>query len=320
MRCGLYAVFSVNSPRPRPLHYDDCWSLESASAEQVRCTMRRSVLVGVCCLIGAIPLSSCQKEATGQVAAVVDGDEITLQEINAELASMQLPENADKAQAQKAALQRIVERRLLAQAARSDGIEKTPEFLIRRRQLEDALLIQLLSQRIGRSTAVPDGRALDTFMAKNPAIFGGRMIYTVDRIQFPVPSDPTRLQALEADHSMDAVAGRLKQMGIVFTRDTGRMDSAKLGQERLDRIEALPKGEPFVIPENGLVTIAVITGATPQPVSGDQARPAAVQLMRNQSVSAAMQQRLAAQRAKAKIKYQAGFAPPAAPPPPAKGA
>lgn len=259
-------------------------------------------------------LTGCQKEATGQVAAVVNGDEITLQEINAELGGMQIPDGANKGQAQKAALQRIIERRLLAQAARSDGIDKTPEFLIRRRQLEDALLIQLLSQRVGRSTAVPDGRALDTFMAKNPAIFGGRTIYTVDRIQFPVPSDATRLKALQDDHSMDAVASRLKQMGIAFTRDIGRMDSAQLGQDRLDRIKTLPKGEPFVIPENGTVTIAVITGATPQPMLGDQARPVAVQIMRNQSVSAAMQERLAAQRAKAKIEYQPGFTPAANPP------
>ena len=73
-------------------------------------------------------------------------------------------------------------------------------------------------------------------------------------------------------------------------------------------------GEPFVIPENGTVTIAVITGATPQPMLGDQARPVAVQIMRNQSVSAAMQERLAAQRAKAKIEYQPGFTPAANPP------
>ena len=34
-------------------------------------------------------------------------------------------------------------------------------------------------------------------------------------------------------------------------------------------------------------------------------------MLRNQSLSAAMQQRLAAQKAKAKIKYQDAFAPPA---------
>jgi EpsD family peptidyl-prolyl cis-trans isomerase len=262
-------------------------------------------------LFSVVLLAGCQKEATGQVAAVVNGDEITLQEVNAEMSSMQVPQGADKAQVQKAALQRVIDRRLLAQAARDDGVDKTPEFLVRRRQLEDALLVQLLSQRVGGSVAVPDARAIDAFTKRNPAVFAGRTIFTVDQIQFPVPSDVGKLKTLQDDHSIDAVASRLQQLGIKFSRNAGQMDSAQLGQERLDRIRSLPQGEPFVLAENGLVTIAVITGSKPQPVEGDEARPAAVQMLRSQSLSAAMQQRLAAQKAAAKIKYQDAFSPPA---------
>ncbi len=263
------------------------------------------------CLIGSVLLSGCQKEATGQVAAVVNGEEITLQEINTELGQAQLPDGVNKEQVQQAALQRIVERRLLAQAAREDGLDKTPEFLIRRRQLEDALLVQLLGQRLGRTTSVPEGSAVDNFMRENPAVFSGRSILTVDRIQFPMPSDPSKLRALESDHSMEAVAASLDRMGIKFNRGTAQMDSARLGQERLNRIRALPPGEPFVVPEGGLVTVAVVTGETPQPVQSDQGRPVAVQMMRNQSLAEAMRSRLEAEKAEAEIEYQPGFAPPA---------
>jgi EpsD family peptidyl-prolyl cis-trans isomerase len=245
------------------------------------------------------------------VAAVVNGEEITLQEINAELGQTQFPEGVDKQEVQRAALQRIIERRLLAQAARREGIDESPEFLIRRRQLEDALLVQLLGQQAGRTTSVPDEAAINSFMEENPAVFADRTIFTVDRIQFSVPSEPERLRELENDHSMEAVASRLRQMGIEFTRDNAQMDSAQLGQDRLNRILALPDGEPFVIPENGIVTVAVITGSTPQPAGEAQARPAAVQLMRNQALSEAIRQRLDAERASAEIEYQDGFAPPA---------
>jgi peptidyl-prolyl cis-trans isomerase C len=272
----------------------------------------KSAVIKLGVLAGALLLTGCQKEATGQVAAVVNGEEITLQEINAELGQAQLPEGADKTQAQQAALQRIIDRRLLAQAGREDELDQTPEFLIRRRQLEDALLVQLLSQRAGRTASVPDAKAIDAFMSKNPAVFANRTIFTIDRIQFPLPSDPSKLKALENDHSMDAVAATLQRMGIQFTRGSAQMDSAQLGQARLNQIRAMPTGEPFVIPEGGLVTVGVITGATPQPVQSDQARPVAVQMMRNQSLSDAMRQRLESEKAEAKIKYQQGFAPPAA--------
>jgi len=277
--------------------------------------MRKLGFVWASCLMGSLLLSGCQKEATGQVAAVVNDEEVTLQEINAELGRAQIPEGVDKQQVQQSALQRIVERRLLAQAAREDGLDKTPEFLIRRRQLEDALLVQLLGEKLARTTSVPAGPAVDAFMRQNPAVFGGRAILTVDRMQFAMPSDPNRLRSLESAHSMDEVAAALRQMGIQFSRGNAQMDSAVLGQERLTRIRALPDGEPFVIPENGLVTVAVITGETPQPVQGDQGRPVAVQMMRNQSLSEAMRSRLTSEKAEAKIEYQPGFAPAAAPSP-----
>lgn len=275
-------------------------------------TMKKSGVVTAGLLAGVLVLAGCQKEATGQVAAVVNGEEITLQEINAELGQAQLPEGAAAAQVQQAALQRIVDRRLLAQAAREDGLDQTPEFLIRRRQLEDALLVQLLGERTGRTASVPEAKAIDDFMRQNPAVFAGRTIYTVDRIQFPLPADPSKLKALEEDHSMDAVAATLQGMGIQFTRGAAQMDSAQLGQARLNQIRALPEGEPFVIPEGGRVTVAVITGETAQPVQSDQARPAAIQMMRNQSLSAAMRQRLQTEKAESEIEYQQGFAPPAA--------
>lgn len=274
--------------------------------------MRKLGFVWASCLMGSLLLSGCQKEATGQVAAVVNDEEVTLQEINAELGRAQIPEGVDKQQVQQSALQRIVERRLLAQAAREDGLDKTPEFLIRRRQLEDALLVQLLGEKLARTTSVPEGPAVDAFMRQNPAVFGARAILTVDRIQFAMPSDANKLRSLESAHSMDEVAAALRQMGIQFSRGAAQIDSAVLGQERLTRIRALPEGEPFVIPENGLVTVAVITGETPQPVQGDQGRPVAVQMMRNQSLSEAMRSRLESEKAEGKIEYQPGFAPPAA--------
>jgi peptidyl-prolyl cis-trans isomerase C len=261
----------------------------------------------------AILLVGCDREATGQVAAVVNGEEITLQEVNAELAGVQLPEGADQNQVRQAALQRIIDRRLLAQAAREEGLDKTPDFLIRSRQLEDALLVQLLTQKTGRTTAVPAADKVSEYILNNSAAFGGRTILTVDRIQFAMPKDPDVLKKLEDDHSLDAVAAQLRQLGIEFTRDAAQMDSAQLGQGPLNQIRALPEGEPFVLPpQAGVVTVGVITGSTPSPVDEEKAKPAAAQMMRNQSLGEALKQRLDSERAEAKIEYQEGFSPPAA--------
>jgi hypothetical protein len=53
--------------------------------------MRKLALVTASCLIGSVLLSGCQKEATGQVAAVVNDEEITLQEINTDWVKPRFP-------------------------------------------------------------------------------------------------------------------------------------------------------------------------------------------------------------------------------------
>ncbi len=270
------------------------------------------------CALVALSLTACDKEATGQVAAVVNGEEITLQEINAELGSTPIPEGIDKKVVQQAALQRIVERRLLAQAARDDELDKTPDYLLRERQLRDALLVQLMGQRAERALKVPGEQEIDKFIADNPVMFGERKILAVDRIQFALPKNLDQLKALESDHSMEAVAARLNQMGIEFRRDATQIDSAALGQQRLQQIHALPAGEPFVVPENGVVTVGVVTGERAEPVSPANARPVAVQALRNKQLSDTMQQRLRQSRTKAEIQYQPGFAPAAGKGSPAK--
>lgn len=259
-----------------------------------------------------VSLQACNKEATGQVAAVVNGDEITLQEINAELGSANIPEGVDKKVVQQAALQRIIERRLLAQTAEEEGLDKTPEFLIRERQLRDALLIQLMGQKAERSQKVPDQQAIDTFIAESPAMFGNRQVFTVDRIQFPMPADPSKLQQLKDDHSMAAVATRLQQLGVDFQRDSAQLDTAKLGDERLKQIQTLPAGEPFVLTENGMVMVGVITGERSAPLAGTEARPLAVKALQSKQFEDSMQQRMKQAKAAADIKYQDGFAPPKA--------
>jgi len=260
-------------------------------------------------LISLALVSACHKQATGQVAAVVNGDEITLQEINAELQGARIPAGVDSKLAQQAALQRIIDRRLLAQQARKDGLDKSPEFLIRERQMHDALLVQLMEASAARATDIPTQKAIEDYMRQNPAMFADRTIYTLDRIEFPTPADTSRLKILYDAHSMDAVAAALNQLGIKFNRGPAHLDSAQVGQDIVNRIKSLPPTEPFILPSNGAVTIAVITGEAKQPIIGDQATPLAVAALRKKSLTDALQRRLKTARADAKIQYHQGFAP-----------
>ena len=146
--------------------------------------MRRISRSATAIIVGSIVLSACGREPAGQVAAVVGDDEITLQEINAEIGNAQLPKGTDVKQVQQAALQRIIDRKLLADVARDQELDKKPEYLIRQRQLGDALLVQQLGEQAGRSIRVPEGAMLDKYVAAHPATFAKREILQLDQIRF----------------------------------------------------------------------------------------------------------------------------------------
>lgn len=261
---------------------------------------------------GALVLGGCEAKPEGQVAAVVDGEEVTLTELNAELANANVPENADKKLIQRQALQRIIERKLLANAARKDGMDQSPDFIVRRQALEDSLLVQLLSQKVARGIKVPTNADTDKFMADNPGMFANRVIYAVDQIRFATPAREDYLKQLAAAKSMDQVLAVLDGLKIKYERGNVQVDSAQVPPPMLAQIQKVPAGEPFVVPMGNVVAVSLITGSKPAPLGGDQVRPMAANAVRQNALGQALQQRLKAEKAQAKIEYQPGFTPPPA--------
>lgn len=258
---------------------------------------------------GALMLSSCEKAAEGQVAAVVNGEEITLQEINAALAQANVPEGVDKKVLQQRALQQIVDRRLLAQSAKESGIDQDPTYLIRQRQLSEALLVQMYATKAGTTLKVPDQAAINAYTQAHPFAFANRTVYGVDQIIFPAPANLEDLKALESANTLEEVGAILTEMKIQFQRKAAQMDSVQVPPAMMAQIVSLAPGEPFVIPTGSTVTANVIKAQQKVPFDADKASPVAVKAIRNEEMASIMKQRLGDAKAKAEITYQPGFEP-----------
>jgi EpsD family peptidyl-prolyl cis-trans isomerase len=259
----------------------------------------------------SMTLSACQKKAEGQVVAVVNGEEITLNELNGELSELNLPANADKEQVRREVLQRMVERRLLAQSAKDAGLDRDPNYISQERRMKERLLVSMYGRKALDTIDVPQTDKVDAYISSHPQMFADRTRYALDQLQFQMPADVNRLKALDSAHSMTEVVDRLNGMGIAFQRGTGALDSATIAPDALKRIIALPPGEPFIVPNGNNVIVSAITKADPIVISPEQARPMAVQAMRAQELNKIGQQRLDEAKAQAKIEYQPGYEPPA---------
>jgi peptidyl-prolyl cis-trans isomerase C len=261
----------------------------------------------------AMALWSTGQAATpqGQVAAVVNGEEILLQDVDAQLADMNLPATADRKAARIALIQQIVNRKIMAQEARKLGFDRDPGFIAQRRRAEEELLLSTFARRKLEGVPVPDGAAITRFMTENPHMFAQRKTYRIDQIQFDMPADPATLKSLQSAHSLDEVARALTGMGLKFQRGSGTMDSARIPARQLEQILRLPKGEPFILPgsQTGKGLANVITGSEPLSVSQAEQRDMAAKAIRNQALAKIGEQQLNDARARAQIEYQSGFQP-----------
>ena len=258
----------------------------------------------------ALVASGCTRKAEGQTVAVVNGEEITAPDLNFALDQSNLPQNADKSAARAQVLQQLIDRRLLAEQARKEGIDKSPEYLNRQRQADEALLISMMANRRLSSSQLPSDREVQNFIATHPEAFDKRETWTLDQLMYPTPTDPKVKNEVVAAHTIDQLAAVLQNNKVTFNRQKNRVDTANIPPELYQKLTALPAGEPFALSSGERTIASAITARDPNPLTGDQAKPLAVDAMRKAQTANALEGLLKSLRSSAKIEYQPGYGPP----------
>jgi EpsD family peptidyl-prolyl cis-trans isomerase len=267
-------------------------------------TRRTVVVIGL-----ALLATACQKKASGQTVAVVNNEEITTSDLNAELAS----ENAtstNSPQARQLALQNLISRRLLAQQAHSDGLDKSPDFLNQQRRANEELLIKMLIGRQVNTSQVPTAEEISQFENEHPGMFAKRETWTLQQLIFPLQKDAALAAKLKAADTLEAVTQALTAAGVQFTTGTKKLDTAILPANIYTQLSNLKAGEPFIVPGADREVASVITAREANPLPADQARVVALNGMKSQQIQKVVEDRVKSLKAKAKISYQPGYAPP----------
>ncbi|WP_165961136.1 EpsD family peptidyl-prolyl cis-trans isomerase [Qipengyuania sediminis] len=251
-------------------------------------------------------LSACDKKAEGQVVAVVDGNEITAQEVNGELGAAAAQGEPDQ-QMRNVALNRLIDRRLLSEVAREEGIEDSPEYILRRRSLEENMLVQMLGEKLARDNKQPTPQQIDQMIAENPQAFADRTIFALDQIVFQMPPRRDVFDALAPAKTMAEVVTTLNRFGIKFQRGNNTIDSANLPPAVFQQFKRVGSSEPLVIPAGNAVTVAMVMQSEAAPLTGPAARNVAANAFTKRQVETALKAKLDAARKKGEIEYQAGF-------------
>jgi EpsD family peptidyl-prolyl cis-trans isomerase len=259
--------------------------------------------------VALLLLSGCQRKAEGQTVAVVNGDEITIPELNFALGQARIPDSADKQSVRSQLLEKLIDRRLVAQQARKEDIDKSPEFINRQREATEELLISMLAARRLKAQPLPSDRDVTAFINDNPQIFAKRETWTVDQVYYAIPKNPQFPNEINNTKSIDEIIGVLQKYKVKFARRTTDLDTALIPPPIYKMVMGMAVPQPFVIPSGDRAVASYVVNRQPNPLVGDQAKPIALATIRKNQTEKSLEDTVKSLRSSAKIEYQPGFAP-----------
>lgn len=272
-------------------------------------------------------LSACDKEGggaaapTGQVVATVDGEEITANELNQELAGVRMPQDAQAQKAiRNAALQTIINRHLVAKAARDQGLDKTPEVAVQRAKMEDMAVIGAFEKKLAGSVPEPTAEEAQRYVAEHPNSFSQRKLYVVDQIMVPgIP--PELVKQLEPLKTLADVRALLQQNKIPHQNGVASIDGAGTDPDLVAKIAALPPGEVFVVRNGPGLAINQVRDSRTEPLAGPQSVQVATAILKRKRTQEIVGQQIrqVIQQGAGKVQYAEGYSAPPQPGAPGAG-
>lgn len=245
-------------------------------------------------------LAACtNKQPTGQVVALVDGEEVTRRDLATEPVGGQ----GEAAQAQPALLRGVIDRKLAAAEARRLQLDRMPEYVAQAQRLEEVVLSRTLFERWAAEMPAPPPKAIADYVARNPQRFAHRKLFLVDRIQ--ARGEGIEPQALKPLQTGDAVATYLSSRSLPFQRGQAVIDSASLPSELYAQLKSLRTGYPLAIADGDKLVVLAVIQARDAPLPEAEQSAQAVAALKQ----AAIRERLASLRKKSTIAYQPGFRP-----------
>jgi EpsD family peptidyl-prolyl cis-trans isomerase len=267
-------------------------------------------------LLLALGLTACGKgkeksaeddAAAGQVVAIVDGQEVTIHELDAERQAQRVPPN-DKAAVPRL-LKSIVDRKLFLAKAIAAGADRQPSALLSIRRLrEDLLANTYLRQRLAEYPPV-SRHDIDAFILANPTMFADRQVFVLDEIVLPPANVTDDLAGYTKDaQSLEAVADLLKMRDIPNQRQVVVVSSGDAPTDLLDRLTS-GRGTDiiFLHTATGAVFFKLIATRS-VPIAGDEAIGLARQILTNRNVIKEVVEIQAGLAAAAKIEYVGDYA------------
>lgn len=256
-------------------------------------------------------LSGCGKKVGGQpisqVVAKVNGDEISVHQVNHVLARQASLVNAPE-EVRKQLLEKLVDRQLAYQQAVKEELDRSPEVMLAIEEAKREIIASAYVKKISGGLAAPTEAEAAGYYSEHPALFAQRKIYRLREIALPAgaPQIAEVKAAVAQGQGFEAIVDHLKAQGARFEANAAVRAAEQLPLQSLDLLAAAGNGQmvTFEMP-NALIVYQVMEAQT-KPVDQAEALPKIMAFLANQRAAKAVEAEFKRLREGARIEYVGG--------------
>jgi peptidyl-prolyl cis-trans isomerase C len=271
-----------------------------------RIDVQQRILTAGVILLTVAGLAACggdKQKKVGQALASVNGEEITALQLNEELQRAGVPAAQQEA-ASKQLLEALIDRQVVENVALKEKIDRDPKVMQAVERAKALIISQAYMQKKLSGMAPPSKAEVEDYFNKHPELFSNRKQFDMRQLLIASKDMNDALkQVIDKSKSLDEVAAWMESNKIGFARAQVSRTTTDLAPELVTKLQAMPKGQLFIINEGERAMLMTIVDIKDVPVKLAAAAPQIEQYLVNTRAKDAAKKEMDRLRAAAKIEY-----------------
>lgn len=271
----------------------------------------RRVLCGVLVLVTSVGLPACKskEKKAGQALVRVNGEEITVLQINDELRRADVKTGQQELATRKF-LQILIDRNLVADEAIRNRIDRTPEVVQAIERAKSEIIAQAYLGSVMKKINKPSNAETIDYFQKHPEYFSERKQFDIHQLVIAENDFSTELKLfIDSANSIEEVSAWLDSHSIRYARGQLSRSTSDMPEQMVEKIKEMNKGQLFLVNEGNNRLINFIFDIKDSPVTFTNAALQIEQYLINKKSKDAVDAEIAHLRSLAKIEYLNASAP-----------
>jgi EpsD family peptidyl-prolyl cis-trans isomerase len=247
---------------------------------------------------------------TAVILAKVDGEEINLRQVNAQLAKAEGITQDNISEAKLEILGSLVEQQLAVNLALSNKLDRKAEIVNAIEASRRKILAQAAMDQITADLPVVGEEEAKRYFAEHPALYSERRIFTVQELTIKKPAagvEQIRTQ-IAAAKRLEDVAAWLKDKKVAFISSAGTRAAEQIAPEILPKLQIFKDGQMGLLESHNAFTVIRLVSSIEQPIGSAKAIALIQTMLGSQRASEAVKQAKLDMRSSAKLEYFGEFA------------